>query len=172
MKDLLVHSNPVQCTVTVSVHCNNKDFQDLIYFYICYISKQRLLSSFRDSFVLISNLIRLFDHFIQLWDISSHLSSAVLHLALSKQSQSPCFFPSFFSIRLCFLTLTKTQDFTTREFPYESGQSLSCATEGLTLLFLTQTWSLTLSTRLPTGRMKTALCFCLQSSSDLFRRLL
>lgn len=61
MKDLLVHSNPVQCTVTVSVHCNNKDFQDLIYFYICYISKQRLLSSFRDSFVLISNLSRLFD---------------------------------------------------------------------------------------------------------------
>lgn len=61
MKDLLVHSNPVQCTVTVSVHCNNKDFQDLIYFYICYISKQRLLSSFRDSFVLISNQIRLFD---------------------------------------------------------------------------------------------------------------
>lgn len=46
-------------------------------------------------------------HFIQLWDISSHLSSAVLHSALSKQSQSPCFFLLSFQSNCVFLLWQK-----------------------------------------------------------------
>lgn len=71
MRDLLVHSDPVQCTVTVSVHCNNKDFQDLIFLHRLYLKRassakktcltNAALLSLEESSVLISNRNRLFD---------------------------------------------------------------------------------------------------------------
>lgn len=173
MKDLLVHSSPVQCTVTVSVHCNNGDFQDLIHFYMCYISKQRLLSSFRDSFVLISNQIRLFHalhptvgHFQ-----SFKLSSFILGFI---QTIPVCMFFSLLSFQsdCVFLLWQKHKTLQPGNFHMSQVKASAVQQKG---------WLCSSSQKHEVspcqpgslqGRMKTALCFCLQSSSDLFRRLL